>query len=94
MALDLEKLKKQWNDAIDNITQEDIDKYFPTDTRPKGWLSIEEHLPYMLAQDVMQGFSIYKVKDKYGKEFESGVADHNTWYYVAKEQGITHWLND
>ena len=94
MALDLEKIQKRWDDAFDNITQEEIDKFFPPDTRPKGWLSIEEYLPMMYARDIMQGFSVYKVKDKEGKEFNSLVSDHNTWYYRAKEHGITHWHND
>ena len=68
-------------------------KYFPPDTRPKGWLSIEEYLPMMYAIDIIQGYTIYKVKDKDGNEFESAVSDHNVWYYVAKEAGITHWWN-
>ena len=94
MELDLEKLQKRWDDAFDNITQEEIDKFFPPDTRPKGWLSIEEYLPMMYAKDMRQGYSLYKVKDKDGNEFTSGVADHNTWYYRAKENGITHWWNE
>lgn len=56
------------------MNQEDVDKYFPSRNIPKGWVSIEEHLPMMLAIDfISQGF---------------------TWYYEAKEDGITHWLND
>ena len=76
-----------------NITQEEINKYFPPDTRPKGWLSIEEYLPMMCAIDIVQGYTLYKVKDKNGNEFESAVSDHNNWYYYAKEEGITHWWN-
>ena len=94
MALDLDKMKKQIDDALENMTQEDIDKYFPPDTRPKGWLSIEEYLPMMCAIDIVQGFSLYKVKDKNGNEFESGVSDHNMWFYQAKKEGITHWFNE
>lgn len=90
MGLDLEKIKE----AIRNMTQEDIDKYFPPDTRPKGWLSIEEYLPMWMASDFQQGCSIYKVKDKDGNEFDTQVGDHNTWYYYAKSEGITHWLNE
>ena len=65
----------------------------PPDTRPKGWLSIEEYLPMMCAIDIVQGYTLYKVKDKNGNEFESAVSDHNNWYYYAKEEGITHWWN-
>ena len=93
MALDLEEMSKKLDEALANMTQEDIDKYFPPDTRPKGWLSIEEYLPMMYAIDIMQGYTLHKVKDKDGNEFESGVSDHNVWYYMAKEAGITHWWN-
>lgn len=77
------------------MNQEDVDKYFPSRNIPKGWVSIEEHLPMMLAIDfISQGFTMYKVKAKDGKEYYSPVCDHNTWYYEAKEDGITHWFND
>lgn len=33
------------------------DKCFPPDTRPKGWLSIEEYLPMMYAIDIIQGYT-------------------------------------
>ena len=93
MALDLEEMKKKIDEFLANITQEEINKYFPPDTRPKGWLSIEEYLPMMCAIDIVQGYTLYKVKDKNGNEFESAVSDHNNWYYYAKEEGITHWWN-
>jgi hypothetical protein len=93
MAIDIEKLDKKWNEIITNITPEDIAKFF-TDKRPKGWLSIEEHLPMMFGVDIAQGYSVFKVRDIEGKEFESMVSDHNVWYYLAKEAGITHWLNE
>ena len=93
MALDLEKMSKDFEDALSNITDEEIEKHF-ADKRPKGWLSIEQYLPMMYAKDFAQGYSVFKVRDKEGKEFESAVADHNVWYYEAKEMGITHWLND
>jgi hypothetical protein len=93
MALDLEEMSRKLDEALANMTQEEIDKYFPPDTRPKGWLSIEEYLPMMCAIDIMQGYTLYKVKDKDGNEFESAVSDHNVWYYMAKDAGITHWWN-
>lgn len=94
MALDLEKLEKEMDDLIDNTTQEELDKYFPPDLRPTGWISIEDDLPMWLAIDFLQGYSIFKVKNDKGEEFESAVSDHNTWYYAAKEQGITHWWHE
>lgn len=93
MALDLDKMSKALDEALANMTPEEMEKYFPKDTKPKGWISIEEHLPMMLAMDIMQGCTEYKVKDKDGNEFETGVSDHNVWYYMAKEAGITHWWN-
>jgi len=93
MALNLKKLRKQTAAALENITAEEINKYFPPDTRPKGWLSIEEYLPMMMALDILQGYSVYKVKYKDGTESKSAVSDHNVWYYEAKEAGITHWWN-
>ena len=91
MALDLKKLSKNFKKALKNITQEDIDKYFPPRGIKKGWVSIEDHLPMMYAIDIMHGYTKYRVKYADGKEGETGVADHNTWYFRAKEEGITHW---
>lgn len=80
---------------FENATPEEIEKYFPKDTTPKGWLSIEEYLPQMFAADFCEkGYSVFKVKDIAGNEFESAVSDHGTWYYYAKEKGYTHWLNE
>jgi hypothetical protein len=89
----VEELRKYLESLTPEQLEEERQKFFPEDTKPKGWLSIEEHLPMFMANDIMQGYSIYKVRDKDGNEFESGVADHNTWYYEAKDAGITHWLN-
>ena len=61
---------------------------------PKGWVSIEDHLPMMSASDLMTGYTTYKVKNIDNKESTTIVSDHNTWYYHAKENGITHWLKE
>lgn len=81
-------------EAIENITPEEIEKYFPSSKIPEGWISIEEHLPMMRALDVMQGYTQYSVRYEDGTEGISTVSDHNTWKYYAKEVGITHWFND
>ncbi len=73
--------------------KEEMKEHF-RDKKPKGWLSIEEHLPMMYAKDIEQWFSVFKVKFNDGREGESKVSDGNTWYYHAKEAGITHWLNE
>lgn len=90
MGIDFKKLEE----ALDNMTDEEIEKFFPPDTIPKGWLSIEEYLPMWLAKDFQQGYSIYLVRNNRGEEFLSAVGDHNVWYYEAKEAGITHWFNE
>ena len=87
--MDLELLEK----ALENITPEEIEKYFPADTKPHGWISIEEHLPEMRAIDIRKGYTKFKVKYEDGSIGRSKVADHCVWYYGAKEAGITHWWN-
>lgn len=94
MALDLDEMSKRLDQALASLTEEDIEKYFPKDTTPKGWVSIEDYLPHCMAMDYIEkGYSTYKVKDSNGTEFETAVTDHNIWYYLAKEQNITHWWN-
>ena len=45
------------------------------------------------AVDLFEGGTEYKILFKNGVEAYSRVADPNTWYYFAKEIGITHWYN-
>lgn len=90
MSIDFKKIQE----ALEKMTPEEMAKFFPEDKTPKGWVSIEEYLPMWMATDVVQGYSIYKVKDKDGNESESCVTDHGTWYYFAKDAGITHWWNE
>lgn len=91
----LDNAIKSFRNVLKNMSKEELDalKERFKDKRPKGWLSIEDHLPVMLAKDIMQGYSVFKVRDKSGKEFDTHVTDHNIWYYHAKDAGITHWLN-
>lgn len=89
-------IAKKLREHIESLSEEEVKeirkKYF-TDDRPKGWVDIEHHLPMMLAMDIVQGYSVFKVRDVNGNEFETKVSDHNTWYHMAKEIGITHWFN-
>jgi hypothetical protein len=81
---------------LDNMSEDEkaqMKEYFKDD-RPLGWLSIEDHLPMMYAGDIMQGYTEFKVRFSDGTEGKSRVSDHNIWYYIAKEQGVTHWLNE
>ena len=88
--LSLESLKK----ALENITSEEIEKYFPKDTKSKGWISIEEYLPKWMAADVKKGYSKYKIKFEDGAIGETKVTDHSIWYYDAKKAGVTYWWNE
>jgi hypothetical protein len=95
MKLNYKKLSRRFDKILEKITPEELEKYCPKDTRPTGWISIEDDLPRCIGIDfVNQGYSIYKVLDKDGNEFFSRVCDHNIWYYGAKEQGITHWWHE
>lgn len=87
---------KSFRKILDEMTEEEKERmrnHFRDDT-PKGWLSIDEHLPMMLIDDLVQGYSVFKVRDKDGNEFETHVTDHHIWYHHAKDAGVTHWLND
>jgi len=95
IEMNIEKLKEY----LDSKTPEELTKewneMFPLENEPsKGWVSIEDHLPQMYAIDIMKGYSEFKVKYDDGKEDVAWISDHNVWYYVAKEAGITHWFND
>jgi hypothetical protein len=94
--LEKERVERQEkaNNIIASISKEEVEKLLNWDVNiPKGWVSIEDHLPMMLAKDLFTG-TAYKVKDKDEKEFVSIVGDHSVWYYEAKELGITHWWNE
>lgn len=91
----LKKLKAYLDSKTPEELQAEWDEMFPPENDPpKGWVSIEDHLPMMLATDVLQGCTMYKVKYADGKENHTCVSDHNMWYYIAKEAGITHWFNE
>lgn len=93
-----EKSLKALDDALKNMTDEEKEKYFPKeDPIPQGWVSIEEHLPAVRVCDFLSNSNIFrdvKVKDKDGNEFMTRVGDHHTWYYMMKEEGVTHWFNE
>ncbi len=59
------------------------------------WVSIEEELPMMRIEDLFnKGFRIVKCKYADGSEVDCGVGDHHSWYFDAKNIGITHWWKD
>jgi len=99
MSLDLDKLTKNLEKALDSMTQEDWDEFNAKidegkEDVPMGWISIDDFLPAWMGEDVWKGYSTYKVKYEDGTEDESFVTDHTTWYYRVKDDGITHWYND
>lgn len=94
--INLELAVESFGKALENLTPEEIEKHFPPENIPKGWVSIEEHLPAVRVDDFLNNNGIVRVilvKDKNGSEFRVNVGDHNMWYYGAKEAGITHWWN-
>jgi len=93
MSINLDALRQH----LESLTEEEkteLAKMLQGEEIPKGWVSIEEHLPKWKAADLAQGYSNYQVKDAEGNEFWTSVSDHGAWYYYAKERGFTHWLND
>jgi hypothetical protein len=100
--LNYKKLDKKFKEILkkfDDMSPEELEeikrKYFPPDTRPIGWISIEDSLPDCMVDDyIKQGYSIYKVKDKKGNEFDTTVCDNLMWYYTVKKMGVTHWWHE
>lgn len=90
-----EKMREYLDSKTDEELSKEWDEMFPPENDPpKGWVSIEDHLPEMYAIDIMKGYSKFKVKYADGHEDIARVGDHNVWYYIAKESGITHWFNE
>jgi len=89
-------LADEFKKHLQNMTPEqkaEMEEHF-RDKAPKGWVDIEKSLPQCTVEDYCEkGYSVYKVKDKDGKEFQSAVTDHSLWYYEARAIGITHWWN-
>jgi hypothetical protein len=69
------------------------EEYFPPNNIPHGWISIDEHLPVFKEEDMMDGFSQYKVKFEDGAIGFTAVADPETWLDHAKRKKVTHWYN-
>ena len=91
----LDKLKEYLDSKTDEELAAEWNEMFGDEPEvPMGWVSIEDHLPMMLAVDILQGCTKYKVKKADGTETYTCVSDHNVWYYQAKEAGITHWWNE
>jgi len=66
-----QKSKRLLQEYLDSKSSEELqaewDEMFPPENDPpKGWVSIEEHLPGWMAMDVAKGYTEYKVKFKDG----------------------------
>jgi len=59
----------------------------------KMWINIDDHVPKMLIEDLLEGHSEYRVKYQDGSEGVSKVYNNHLWYGMAITEGITHWLN-
>jgi hypothetical protein len=55
------------------------------------WIDIEKELPKWMSRDIGQGYTGVEVLDDHGETWIDGVTDHQTWYYLMKELGVTHW---
>jgi hypothetical protein len=88
----LKKLE-EWLDSEEG--QKDLQEFIDSlpSGPPVGWVDIEENLPGFMASDLMQGYSVYKVKNEKGEIFETHVTDPGIWYVRVKELGVTHWYN-
>ena len=86
-------LSKEFLENIPRWELVELMKEFDSIELPTGWISIEDHLPQWMGNDIMKGYTEYKVKDNVG-EMTSRVTDHQMFYYYAKEVGITHWWNE
>ncbi len=94
-SFDFKKMSKKFDEILENITPEEIEKYFPKDNRPEGWISIEDSLPECFAEDFFKkGYTSIKVKDNEGNECFSQVCDPLIWYHEMKIAGITHWWHE
>jgi hypothetical protein len=84
--------------ALEKLSPEELDELWKRSGDPeipKGWVSVNDHLPKWLSGDVEKGFTTYKVRDKDGNEFESDVVDHQVWWHRdAIPMNITHWWKD
>lgn len=96
--LNTKSMAEKLHAYLESLTPEELkeikEEYFPEKNTPKGWISIEDELPMMSGADIMQGYTEYKIKRDDGSEGRTRVSDHNTWYYDAKQFGITHWWNE
>ena len=95
----LNEVKQKIDNFFNNLTEDEIEKlkekYFPKESNTvKVWISIDESLPMPKAVDLFEGGTEYKILFEDGVEAYSRVSDPNTWYYFAKEVGITHWYNE
>ena len=57
-----------------------------------GWIRIEDDLPKMLARDLLNGGTEILVANKAGNIDIGIVSDHNVWYHLAQNAGVTHWM--
>lgn len=97
--MNIDGVKQKIDDFFNSLSEDEIiklkEKYFPKeDGAPKGWVSIEESLPTLRASDLFEGGTEYRILFNDGFEAYSRVTDPNTWYYWAKERGVTHWYNE
>jgi hypothetical protein len=76
LLIDIQKAMQEYHDQFNN------------------WISVEESLPMVTVDDFLNNNELSKailVTNGIDMRLDF-VGDHNVWYYVAKEAGITHWM--
>lgn len=94
---ELNFLNKKLDRIIKQITLQDYQLFTKKEKEiPKGWVSIEKHLPVCSTIDFLKKeYTPYKVKDKNGDIFECGVGEDSlVWYSDVKTIGVEYWWND
>lgn len=96
MSLDLKKIDEILNSQLAKETADTINKLYGQEPPiPKGWVSIEEHLPSCYVEDfITKGYTDIKVRNVQGEEFDTCVSDSLIWYYSVKEAGAVEWFNN
>lgn len=63
-------------------------------TIPKGWVDIDEYVPNLKTEDLLNPVTSCRVRYKDGNEGTITFGYQTTWYDKAKMLGITHWYNE
>lgn len=74
----------------------EIDKMYPSEEVPKGWVKFNEHYPsFDTVEFVISRVLNLKVRDSSGREFYTQISDVLSWFELVKpSQDIVEWFNE